>query len=204
MLREQSEQFFNLGNEFYSKLLKSTQTKSTKICATNKCESFSYFVYTRHTTKLTFLFYLYSNIFMICYDKLYDYEGPWRGVWVSGVDLKFCVMSGVDLGMRLSVSGWSGVSSVGSPILSVGVGRHQFWVECQCRMEKMAQCRVSEYPLHGPYYAKISELIHVYKVKTQNLRGPSHVPRPNSHPYERDAITAMDQMWHFCAHKYFS
>ncbi len=54
----------------------------------------------------------------------YQKKGPWRGVWVLGVCPEIFVMSGVDLGMRLSVSGWSWVSSVGSPILSVGVGRH--------------------------------------------------------------------------------
>ncbi len=56
---------------------------------------------------------------------------------MSGVDLKFCLMFSVDLGMRLSVSGGSGVSSVGSPILSVGVGRHKFWVECQCGVSEI-------------------------------------------------------------------
>ena len=71
--------------------------------------------------------------------------GPIKGVWVSGVDSKFenvwCPME-----IRLSVSGWSGVSSVGLTILSVGVDRHWFWFECQCPMEKMGQCWVSEIP----------------------------------------------------------
>ncbi len=44
----------------------------------------------------------------------------------------------------------AGVSSVGLTIISVGVDRHWFWFQCQGQMEKMGQCRMSEYPLHGP------------------------------------------------------
>ncbi len=64
-------------------------------------------------------------------------KGPWRGVWLSGVYSKFSVMSGVGLTMRVSGVGLSGVPSVGLAILSVGVGRHWFRFECQCRMENM-------------------------------------------------------------------
>ena len=56
---------------------------------------------------------------------------------MSGVDSKFSVMSGVDLVKRVSSVGLTGVLSVGLAILSVGVGRHSFWFECQCRMEEM-------------------------------------------------------------------
>ena len=73
-------------------------------------------------------------------------RGPVKGGPSSGVDSKFSAMSDVDLEKRLSVSGWSGVSSVGLTIVSVGVDRHWFWFQCQCRMEKMGQCRVSETP----------------------------------------------------------
>ena len=53
-------------------------------------------------------------------------------------------MSGVDLAERMSSVRLSGVSSVGLAILSVGVGRHWFWFECQCRLGKKSQCLVSE------------------------------------------------------------
>ena len=55
--------------------------------------------------------------------------GPMKGgVWVSGVDSKYFVMSGSDLEIR--------VSSVGLIILSVSVDQNLFWFECQCRVEK--------------------------------------------------------------------
>ncbi len=73
-------------------------------------------------------------------------KGPWRGVSVSGVDSKFSVMSAVDLAVRASSVGLSGVSSVGLAILSVGLGWHWFWFKCQCRLGEMSQCRVSEIP----------------------------------------------------------
>ncbi len=43
---------------------------------------------------------------------------------MTGVDSKFSIMSAVDLAVRASTVGLSGVSSVGLAILSVGVGRH--------------------------------------------------------------------------------
>ncbi len=60
-------------------------------------------------------------------------------------------MSGIDFQMRLSVSGRSGVSSVGLTNLSVSVKWHWFWIECQCQMEK--NCLVSGVgitPFMGP------------------------------------------------------
>ncbi len=105
--------------------------------------------------------YIYPSFPSVCISRAHEGEFECQ------------VMSGVILRMRLSVSGWSGVSSVGSPILSVGVWLN--WVECQCRMVKLAHvtnvCYLSKcyfiiwseitvlhpvsgcrkYPLHGPY-----------------------------------------------------
>ena len=74
-------------------------------------------------------------------------KGPWRGVWVLGVDLKFCAFWEWDCQcwaeVKCQVSGYQIWVSLSGDInfgLNVSVGWKK-WFSVGCR----------KYPLHGPY-----------------------------------------------------
>ena len=103
---------------------------------------------------------------------------------MSSIDSKYCVMSGVNLGMRLSVSGGSGVSSVGFQIWVSVSGDINFGLNVSVGQEKRSSVRCRNYPLHGPYFFPHTLSTSPPKVwKTPPTIPKSSCDPPFNHPF---------------------